>query len=185
MEPVDHWKVAIAAFSKVVAKVEVDQWSAPTPCPDWTVVELIEHVAGFQRVTVGQLDAPDAIGTALGDDPGAAWNAIRGALETAVDAEGAMDQIMESPWVNGPFRENMLLPTIDLMFHTWDLARAIGTDDTLPESTARACYEVLLPFDEAIRRSTGAYPEGYADKIEPPTDADAQTLLLCFGGRQP
>lgn len=43
----------------------------------------------------------------------------------------------------------------------------------------------MLPFDDAIRRSSGAYPDGYDDKIEPPPDADAQTLLLCFGGRQP
>jgi len=185
MESVDHWKAAIAAFSRVVGEVGDDQWAAPTPCPDWTVAELVDHVAGFQRATVGQLDAPDAVDTPIGDDPGAAWIAIRGALVAAVDADGAMDQIMESLFLTAPFRDNILLPTIDLMFHTWDLARAIGADDTLPESTASACYEVMLPYDEAIRRSTGAYPDGYADKIEPPPGADAQTLLLCFGGRQP
>ena len=186
MEPLDHWKVAIDAFTSVVHQIGDDQWAVTVPsCPEWTVRELIDHVAGFQRVTVGQLDAPEAINTPLGDDPGESWDEIRRALGAAVDVDGAMDNIMESAWDTAPFSEMMMLPTIDLTFHTWDLARAIGADDTLPEATARACYEILLPFDDAIRRSTGAYPDGYDDKIEPPADADAQTLLLCFGGRQP
>lgn len=184
MEPVDHWKAAIAAFSDVVAKVDGDQWSAATPCPDWTVLALVDHVADFQRATVGQLEAPEAIGTPLSDDPGAAWSAIRGALESAVRTDGALDQTLESPFITAPFREALMLPTVDLMFHTWDLARAIGADDTLPGATCVACYEALLPFDEMIRQS-GGYPDGYADKIEPPPGADVQTQLLCFGGRQP
>ena len=43
----------------------------------------------------------------------------------------------------------------------------------------------MLRFDEVTRRSTGAYPYGYGDKIEPPPGASAQALLLCFGGRHP
>lgn len=185
MEPIDHWKTAIAAFSNVVAQVRDEQWDSPTPCPDWTVRDVVAHVAHWQRATVGQLDAPAAIATPLDDDPAAWWAVVRGALEAAVAVEGAMDQTMESPWLTAPFGEMMLLPTIDLIFHTWDLAQAIGVDDTLPEATCLACYENMLPFDEAIRVSTGGYPDGYADKIEPPAGANAQTLLLCFGGRQP
>lgn len=187
MEPVDHWKAAISAVNDVVAQVGDDQWAAPTPCPDWTVRELVDHVAWWQGQTTGQLDAPDAIATPLGDDPGAAWTAIQGALVAAVDAEGALDQLMASPfWPEPvPFSEGLMLPTIDLMYHAWDLARAIGADDTLPEATAAACHEVMLPYDDAIRASTGAYPDGYADKIDPPAGADAQTMFLCFGGRQP
>ena len=186
MEPIDHWKAAIGAFSNVVNQVADGQWDVMVPsCPDWTVRDMVDHVAGFQRVTVGQLSAPDSINTALGDTPGASWDTIRAALEVAVGADGALDEVMESAFGTGPFGEMLMLPTIDLLFHTWDLARAIGADDTLPEATAQACYEVMLPFDDAIRRSTGAYPDGYDDKIEPPPNADAQTLLLCFGGRQP
>ena len=186
MEPLDHWRAAIAAFSDVVNQVRSSQWNAKVAsCPEWTVSELIDHVAGFQRITVGQLDAPPAINTPLGSEPAQAWATIRDALETAVGADGAMNATMESPFDTGPFSEMMMLPTIDLMFHTWDLARSIGVDDTLPEATAQACYDVMLPFDDAIRRSTGAYPDGYDDKIPPPPNADPQTLLLCFGGRQP
>jgi uncharacterized protein (TIGR03086 family) len=185
MELVDHWKASIRAFSAVVEQIGEDQWSAPTPCPDWTVHQLVSHVADWQRTTVGQLDAPAAISTSLEHDPAAGWAAVRGALEAAVDADGALDQIMDSAFGAAPFGEMMLLPAVDLMFHTWDLATAIGADATLPESTCVACYETMLPFDDAIRQSTGAYSAGYADKIEPPPDADAQTLLLCFGGRQP
>lgn len=185
MELVDHWKAALAAFSERVAQVGDDQWTAATPCPDWNVRQLVDHVADWQRTTVGQLEAPDGIDTPLGDDPAAAWLQIRAALEATVDAPGALEQTMQSPWLTAPAAEMMLLPAIDLMFHAWDLSRAIGVDDTLPEATAMACYEIMQPFDDAIRVSSGQYPAGYADKIEPPPDADAQTRLLCFGGRQP
>lgn len=184
MEPVDHWKTAIAAFSDVLGVVADDQWSAPTPCPDWTVLDLVRHVADFQRATVGQLDAPASNGVEFDDDPVTAWSTIRTALETAVAADGALDEMLHSPFVTAPFREALMLPTVDLMFHAWDLARAIGVDESLPEVTCAACLEALVPFDELIRQS-GGYPDGYADKVEPPRNADTQTRFLCFGGRQP
>ena len=185
MEAVDHWKAALAAFGDAVAAVGDDQWTAATPCTDWNVQQLVEHVVWWQHQTVGQLELPDAAHTPLDGDPGAAWVAIAGALEAAVDAPGALDQTLESPFITAPFHEALLLPAIDLMYHTWDLAQAVGADDTLPEATCAAVYEAMLPFDDAIRASTGAYPDGYADKIEPPPDADPQTLMLCFGGRRP
>lgn len=185
MEPVDHWRAALAAFSDVVAQVGDDQWDAPTMCPDWNARELVDHVAWWQRTTVGQLGLGPAADTPLGDDPATAWTAIRGALEEAVAAEGAMDETMESPFLTDRFGNMMLLPTIDLVFHSWDLAHGLGLDANLPEETCAACLENMLPFDDAIRKSTGAYPDGYDDKIEPPPGANAQTQLLCFGGRQP
>lgn len=185
MEPVDHWKTALAAFSDVVAQVGDDQWESATMCPDWNARELVDHAAWWQRMTVGQLGLTPAADTPLGDDPGAAWKTMRAAFEEGVDADGALDEIMESPFLTGPFAEMLMLPTIDLVFHTWDLAHGLGLDDTLPAETCTAVYENMLPYDDAIRASTGAYPDGYADKIEPPAGADPQTLLLCFGGRQP
>lgn len=186
VEPVDHWKAALTAFSEVVSSVGEDQWAWAVPtCPEWTVRELVAHVAGFQQVTIGQLQTFEVGGLSLAGDPKAGWNAVRDGLVAAVDADGSLNEIMESAFGTGPFSEMLMLPTVDLIFHTWDLARAIGVDDTLPAATALACYEAMQPFDDAIRRSTGLYPDGYDDKIEPPHGADAQTLLICFGGRQP
>jgi len=174
----------LGTFGRSVEQVGDNQWNLPTPCSDWTVRELLNHVAEFQRAMIGQLHAPEAINTPLGDDPTGAWSAVSSALEAAVDAEGALDQAIVSPFSDAPFRESIMIPTIDLVFHSWDLARAAGLDETLPEETCAAVYELLLPFDELIRQS-GGYPDGYADKVDPPAGADIQTQLLCFGGRRP
>jgi uncharacterized protein (TIGR03086 family) len=184
MEPVDHWKVILGVFGQVVGQLGDDQWDLSTPCPDWTIRELLDHVVEFQRSMIGQLDAPDTINTPLGDDPRAGWRSVSTALEAAVDGAGALDQAIVSPFSDAPFRESIMIPTVDLVFHTWDLARAAGIDVTLPEQTCAAVYELMLPFDEAIRQSAG-YPDGYADKVESPAGADIQTQLLCFGGRRP
>ena len=184
MEPVDHWIASLEAFDARIGLIGPDDVTRPTPNPGWDVGRLVEHVVWFQRVTVGQLlERPD-VDSANITDPLAEWRAASSALRAAVAADGALDQHLDIPFGDGPLRTSIMVPTVDLLFHTWDLARALGVDDTLPEATCAAVYEAMLPFDEAIRRSTGAYPDGYADKIEPPPNADIQTRLLCFAGRQ-
>jgi uncharacterized protein (TIGR03086 family) len=185
MEPVEHWKTVLGAFSDRVEQLTDQQWELPTPCADWSTRQLVEHVAEFQCETVGQLlDGPVDLDLTFGTEPRRTWSSLAATLTDAVDADGALDRQMESPWVAGPYRETLLLPTIDLLFHTWDLARAAGLDETLPESTCEIALETMLPFDDAIRSANG-YEGGYADKVEPPPGADVQTRLMCFGGRAP
>ena len=69
--------------------------------------------------------------------------------------------------------------TMDLLVHTWDLARTIGVDEHLDEDSVRRAYEALKPMDAMIRQ-----PNVFGPKLEPPTDADLQTEFLYFLGRQ-
>jgi hypothetical protein len=69
--------------------------------------------------------------------------------------------------------------TMDLLVHTWDLARTIGADEHLDEESVRQAYEALKPMDAMIRQ-----PNFFGPKLEPPIDADLQTEFLCFLGRR-
>jgi uncharacterized protein (TIGR03086 family) len=69
--------------------------------------------------------------------------------------------------------------TMDLLVHTWDLARAVGADERLDEDAVRQAYAGLKPMDAVIRQ-----PGVFGPKLEPPADADLQTEFLYFLGRQ-
>jgi uncharacterized protein (TIGR03086 family) len=69
--------------------------------------------------------------------------------------------------------------TMDLLVHTWDLARTIGADERLDEDSVRRAYEGLKPMDAMIRQ-----PNVFGPKLEPPIDADLQTEFLYFLGRR-
>jgi hypothetical protein len=69
--------------------------------------------------------------------------------------------------------------TMDVLVHTWDLARTVGADERLDEESVRMAYEALKPMDAVIRR-----PNVFAAKIDPPPGADTQTEFLYFLGRR-
>jgi hypothetical protein len=68
---------------------------------------------------------------------------------------------------------------MDVLVHTWDLARTVGADEHLDEELVRQAYEVLKPMDAMIRQ-----PGVFGAKLEPPAGADLQTEFLYFLGRQ-
>jgi len=70
--------------------------------------------------------------------------------------------------------------TSDLLVHTWDVARGIGADESLPAEAVTACYMGLQKFPEEMMRAGGRF----AAAVPCADDADEQTQLLSFTGRQ-
>jgi uncharacterized protein (TIGR03086 family) len=69
--------------------------------------------------------------------------------------------------------------SMDVLVHTWDLARTVGADEHLDEDSVRLAYDALKPMDAMIRR-----PGVFGPKLEPPAGADLQTEFLYFLGRR-
>ncbi len=70
--------------------------------------------------------------------------------------------------------------TADVFMHTWDLARATGQDERLDPGFCAELLAGMEPLEEVIR-SSGRY----GPKVEVPGDADPQTKLPGFTGRDP
>ncbi len=70
--------------------------------------------------------------------------------------------------------------TGDVFMHTWDLARATGQDDTLDPDLCATMLAGMEPIEDVMRGSGQ-----YGQRVEVPADADAQTRLLGFIGRDP
>ena len=171
---IDIWNASAEAFSQRYDAITDEQWSASTPCAGWTVKELVDHAVGTQVQFCGGLVGADI-------PEGADWPTARDAIAAAASAEGALDGMTELPGMGTvPKMVPFGIASSDLLIHTWDLARSIGADETLPEAAVAATHAGLQRFPEEAMRGEGMF--GAAIDCGP--DADAQTQMLSFAGRQ-
>jgi hypothetical protein len=73
-----------------------------------------------------------------------------------------------------------MLVTGDVLVHTWDLATAAGLDRTLDPRLVTDMLHGMEPMDEALRASGH-----FGARVEVVADADDQTKLIAFTGRDP
>jgi uncharacterized protein (TIGR03086 family) len=73
-----------------------------------------------------------------------------------------------------------MICTADVLVHTWDLARATGLDERLDPDEVHRFVEGMEPMDQLLRESGQ-----YGPRVPVPDDADEQTRLIAFLGRQP
>lgn len=175
----ERYRTIADGFTARVEGVAPERWSAPTPCSEWTVRDLVAHVIGIHRRAIATLDETEPVEVDPDDDLPKQWRAARDAVMGALRDEARASKVVRGPTGEQPFEPLVgRLVCADTLIHTWDLARATGQDERLdPDAVAKA-MEFLAPVDEAIRR-----PGGFAAKITSAPDADEQTTLLNFCGR--
>ena len=176
---------ALVRTGAVVAAIADDQWTAATPCADWDVRALVNHlVAGNHwaaRLGAGETIAQvgtDLDGDLLGDDPVAAYDASVEPAARVFERPGAMNAMCAVSYGPVPGSTYAGHRFIDVLVHGWDLAVATGQDATLPEDLVEACRRVVEP-QLALLAGSGMF--GATQPI--PEDADAQTRLLSTLGR--
>jgi uncharacterized protein (TIGR03086 family) len=181
---------ALDGFDRRVRAVGADQWALVTPCDEWTVRDLVNHVVWAQRWTpllVAGTD-PAEVGTRfdgdlLGDDPVAAWaDAERATREAAGHAD--LDRKISTVYGEMLAGEFLALNTSEVCVHTWDLARSIGADEALdPELVG----EVVNRYRNDRLYNGGAPGESWPTIFRPAVNvesaADLQTQLIALTGR--
>jgi len=161
--------------------VPADRWESQSPCEDWTARDVVRHVVDTSGMFLGFVDETLPRAPSVDEDPAAAWHSARDAIQRALEDPQVAQKEYDGMFGKATFEQgvrNFLAP--DALVHTWDLARATGLDDTLPDEASQEVLETLQPMDDKMRG-----PGAFAAKIEPPPNADVQTRLLCFVGRRP
>ncbi len=176
-----HERAAREFGSRVVAVAE-DQWHLPTPCTEWDVRALVHHVVTRNLMVPSLLQGLPVLpppGDPLGADPAAAWERSVHQANSAFAAPGALDVLVPHPMA-GEVRGEMLalFRWSDMLVHSWDLARAIGTDERLDPGLVGVCLERTRPR-VPFMRATGMF----GSPVEVPEGADEQTELLALFGR--
>lgn len=176
---------ALAHTRRYVEGIAEDQWGLDTPCQDWSVRELVNHVVAG-NFWAGELARGSTIeevgdrldGDVLGDDALAAYDESALAAQAAFVAPGAMEAacaVSYGPVPGSVYAGHRL---IDVFIHGWDVAVATGQDTTLEPELVEACWAVAEPQAELLAGSGGFATDVVAD-----ADADLQTRLLALLGR--
>ena len=173
-EPIRLWHLAVEGFNDRLRLVETQQWDLPTPCEGWTVRDLFEHVQWAQR------RYSEILGYEL--EPADDWPALEAAVATALVSDDSLLIATIIHPVVGEVPKLLALSIMvnDLVGHTWDLARALGVDDTLSPELVDASYQLLLQLGDAIRD-----PKWYGDAVDVPSGSSAQDRYVALLGRKP
>lgn len=176
---------ALDATRAVVAGIGANAWGADTPCRDWDVRALTNHVvsgnwwaaelAGGRSIAeVGsRLD-----GDVLGSDPLAEYDASAAAAGAAFRAPGAMEAPCAVSYGPVPGEIYCGHRFLDVLVHGWDLAVATGQDTTLDPELVECCIAVVEPQAELLTAS-GMFD---AD-VTAPEGGGRQAVLLAMLGR--
>jgi uncharacterized protein (TIGR03086 family) len=183
----DLHRRALAEFGQRVHAVRTDQWGCPTPCKDWEVRNLVNHLVSEQLWVppllagkrIGDLGDGFAAGDVLGSDPVAAWDAAAAAAGAAFAEAGALERTVHLSYADRPAEEYAREMVFDLVVHSWDLARGISVDDTVDPALVEAVYAHIEPDTDLA--ASGLFDE----PVPVPADSDEQTKLIAFTGRQP
>lgn len=171
---IDIWNSSADAFTARFEAISEDQWSASTPCDGWSVKELVDHAVGVQCQFAGGL-----VGAEIAE--GADWPTAREAIRAALTNESALEGMTEmGPMGTVPKTVPFGIAASDLLIHSWDLARAIGADETLPAGPVAATHAGLQRFPEQAMRGENMF----GPAIDCAEDADEQTKMLSFAGRK-
>jgi uncharacterized protein (TIGR03086 family) len=158
-------------------------WDDPAPVPGWTARDVVRHLTewfpGFLAAGSG-IELPR--GPSVDDDPVAAWQVHSDGVQAVLDdPETAHRELSNRHIGQLPLARAIdQFYTSDVFMHTWDLARATGQDDRLDADFCAQLLSGMEPMEE-LMRSSGQY----GARVEVGADADAQTRLLGFIGRDP
>lgn len=183
MELNDLYRRTVETWTTRVDAIPPGAWDAPTPCSEWDVRALVNHVAGEDAWTVPLMhgstiaEVGDSLdGDLLGDQP------VEAARRSADDALAVVAEKLPSggtvhlSYGDEDSAEYVRQLAADHLVHAWDLAAATGGDRELDEDLV---LEVATWFAERedLYRAGGA--------IGPRVDlsGDAQTELLAGCGR--
>ena len=187
LNSIELYESAVQDLLPILAGVRSDQLSAPTPCSEWNVQELIIHAIKVPRrfygiVTGGPLSDINAVKEPLPPEGAlAAYEAGFERLLREIKAPDALERVVVHPrFGDTAISKLMMLPFTDALIHKWDLAKATDQDTSLDCSLARARYDYLSPTIENRRK-----PELFGSEVEVSIDASIQDRLLAMTGRQP
>jgi uncharacterized protein (TIGR03086 family) len=189
MDQVEILQVARVQFESRLKAVTAEQWSLPTPSGGWTVDQLTAHLIRGNRMAAGLLsgatteEATDIISNSpIGDDPRADFRDSADAQATAFADPAALEMVCHHPMGDMPGAQLLGFRIGDLTLHAWDLARAIGADETLDPIAVDAVWSALSPMAPFIG-TLGVFGDGPSGAVD--DTSPTQLRLLDLSGRRP
>ena len=190
MELSDAFQGAIASTAEIIKGVRADQTGARTPCSEWDVRALLNHVIGTVWLSEALFSdraprypmAPGGLPPAdlARDNPAAAYDDASAAALMAAATGDALTRAHPTPLGDMPGAALAGFITMDIFVHGWDLAKATGQATNLDDALTA---HVLAFAEQAVTPDTRAPRIGPALPI--PAGSPPAHRLVAFLGRQP
>jgi uncharacterized protein (TIGR03086 family) len=184
MDIVTTFEKSANATAAVADGVRPEQLASPTPCSEWNVQQLMNHLIGsleyFKARGEGKEAGPPQAATHTGyDETVKDLHSLAMATAAAWRRPGALEQKIKTGAGEMPGSALANMALSEMLTHTWDLAKATGqrmpADDVEVDAILAGMKQTLKP--EARKSTFG--PEVQAPNGAPPIDR-----LAAFLGRQ-
>ena len=175
--PVETFDSAAKRARQTVAGVKANQLTSPTPCTEWNVQALLDHMVGTLNFVASSLSATppaQAKGSLEAFDAGVA------AVSKAARMPGALEKKVKSPMGEMPGQVFVMIAVSDTLIHGWDLAKATGQDTKLDPKNVEMVHGFMSMQAEAARKR-----KALGSEVKVPENASAQDKLMGMCGRKP
>ncbi len=180
-------RAVAAEAARVVSGVPEGELDAPTPCHDWNLRTLLNHLIlwtaySAERRAHGESVAEDLMDKDFTADPGFRDDYARQigrAVEAWADPKAWAGEI----GVMGdatPAADVGAMLVMEMALHGWDVARATGQDYVLDDATAEAVRAIVEAQAGLFRKY-----QGFANEVGVPDNASALDRALSLSGRDP
>ncbi|MGH3970139.1 MAG: TIGR03086 family metal-binding protein [Mycobacterium sp.] len=172
-------EAALGVLQHVVHQISTDELAKPTPCSEYDVAQLTDHLLNSITVLGGAAGAqfPDR------DAGDSVERQIIGAARPALDARHRRG--LDGAMTIGPTKLPAVVAagiwSIEFLVHAWDYAAATGHDVDVAESTA----EYVLGLARKNITPQGRSAVGFDDPVDIADDAPVLDRLIAFTGRHP
>lgn len=184
MDPKDLFAKTVQSAGLCVQRITADDMDNPTPCSEWNLRELLNHLV-YELLWVPELLMGKTVaevgdkhdGDVLHSDPMSAWqHAADGALVAVKRADP--EAIVHLSYGDKPAKDYIVEIANDVLIHGWDVGRSLHCSVVFDEAVAKTLYDVYLP-----RRAELAATGSFGTSVEVGPDAPVQVKLLGLMGR--
>ena len=190
LDPLAALDLAQTGAARVIAHVEPEQWSWPTPCDRWTVRDVINKmVASTRTFAYFGRRAPlvptlDLVHPAemLGSDPLYTYQHEAALCREVWRAAGALDGFAPSTVGEFPAKSVLNARIFDTTILTWDVATAIGVSHGIGVDLAAYVLRVANALVPTVRSVS---PDRYKDAATSADSGSTVDEMIAVTGRDP
>lgn len=180
--PTDELQSAEATFAvlqAVLHGISNDEWTKQTPCREFDVAQLTDHLMNSITVIGG------AAGAELPErdrDDSVARQVVL-AARPALDAwhKRGLDGMVTTGQNEAPAKIMAGILSLEFLVHAWDYAKATGREVSAPE----ALSDYVMDLAQTIITPAGRTNVGFDDPVSVAVDAGALDRLVAYTGRRP